>query len=53
MKTDPIREKPLRVAVDSYIKARELDDKGKLDGRIKDNLIEVNKTQGFSQISHV
>ncbi len=41
VKTDPIREKPLRVAVDSYIKARELDDKGKLDGRIKDNLIEV------------
>ena len=41
IKIDPIREKPLRVAVDSYIKARELDTKGKLDSRIKDNLIEV------------
>jgi len=41
VKIDPIREKPLRVAVDSYIKARELDSKGSLDTRIKDNLIEV------------
>lgn len=38
---NPIHAKPLRVAVDAFIKARELDTKGGLDGKIKDNLIEV------------
>ena len=38
---NPIHAEPLRVAVDAYVKARELDTKGSLDPRIKDNLIEV------------
>lgn len=38
---NPIHEDPLRVAVDSYIKARELDTKGSLDIKIKENLIAV------------
>lgn len=38
---NPIHAKPLRIAVDSYIKARELDEKGSLDSKIKDHLIEV------------
>ena len=38
---NPIHETPLRVAVDSYVKARELDSKGSLDGKIKESLIEV------------
>jgi tetratricopeptide (TPR) repeat protein len=41
VRINPIHESPLRVAVDSYIKARELDAKGSLDAKIKDNLIEV------------
>lgn len=41
VKINPIHENPLRVAIDSYEKARELDAKGSLDGKIKDNLIEV------------
>jgi len=38
---NPIHAEPLRVAVDAYVKARELDTKGTLDPKIKDNLIEV------------
>ncbi|MEN8229329.1 MAG: tetratricopeptide repeat protein [Bacteroidota bacterium] len=40
-KKDPIHENPLRVATDAYIKALELDDKGKLGDKIKENLIEL------------
>ena len=38
---NPIHEEPLRVAVDAYIKARELDAKGSIDEKIKEHLIEV------------
>jgi tetratricopeptide (TPR) repeat protein len=38
VKINPIHENPLRVAIDSYEKARELDTKGSLDDKIKDNL---------------
>jgi len=41
VKINPIHEDPLRVAIDSYIKAGELDTKGSLDEKIKENLIEV------------
>jgi tetratricopeptide (TPR) repeat protein len=51
-KINPIHEDPLRVAIDSYVKARELDTKGNLDIKIKDNLIEVKsllKRQGVNE----
>ncbi|MCK5138091.1 MAG: tetratricopeptide repeat protein [Bacteroidales bacterium] len=35
---DPIHEAPLRVAIDAYIKALELDEKDKLKEKIKENL---------------
>jgi len=38
---DPIATDPLRVAMDAYIKALELDEKGKLEGKIKENLTEL------------
>lgn len=38
-RVDPISEDPLRVAQDAYVKALELDEKGKLGPRIKENLI--------------
>ena len=41
VKINPIHEDPLRVAIDSYVKALELDTKGSLAAKIKDNLIEV------------
>jgi len=41
---DPIHEDPLRVAMDAYFKAKELDVNGKLDTKIKDHLTEL-KTQ--------
>lgn len=40
-KLDPLHEDPLRVALDAYIKALELDEKGKLGEKIKENLIEL------------
>lgn len=40
-KINPIHEDPLRVAIDSYVKARELDTKGSLDDKIKDSMIKV------------
>jgi tetratricopeptide (TPR) repeat protein len=43
---------PLRVAIDSYLKARELDDKGKLDSRIKDDLIEVKSLLKRDGVNH-
>jgi tetratricopeptide (TPR) repeat protein len=38
---DPIHEDPLREAMDSYFKALELDEDGKLDEKIKANLVEL------------
>jgi tetratricopeptide (TPR) repeat protein len=38
---DPIHEDPLRVAMDAYIKAIELDENAKLGEKIKENLIEL------------
>ena len=35
---DPIVEDPLKVAMDAYLKALELDDKSKLESKIKENL---------------
>jgi tetratricopeptide (TPR) repeat protein len=52
VKTKTIRENPLRVAIDSYLKARELDDKGKLDSRIKDDLIEVKSLLKRDGVNH-
>ena len=43
-RVDPIVKDPLRVAIDAYIKALELDEKGKLTDKIKENFIEL-KTQ--------
>ena len=40
-KIDPIHEDPLKVAMDAYFKALELDDKGKLGEKIKEQLTEV------------
>ena len=40
-RVDPIVEDPLRVAMDAYFKALELDEKGKLGDKIKENLIEL------------
>ena len=41
VKINPIHEDPLRVAIDAFVKAKELDTKGSLAEKIKDNLIEV------------
>ncbi len=38
---DPLHEDPLRVALDSYMKALELDAKGKLTEQVKENLVEL------------
>jgi tetratricopeptide (TPR) repeat protein len=38
---DPIHPDPLRVAIDAYKKALELDEKGKMADKIKENMIEV------------
>ena len=38
---DPIHEDPLRVAMDAYFKAMELDEKAKLVDKIKENLIDI------------
>ena len=35
---DPIHEDPLRVAMDAYLKALELDEDGKLEAKIKERL---------------
>ena len=40
-KINPIHEDPLRVAIDAYVKALELDTKGILEDKIKESLIEV------------
>lgn len=38
---DPIVEDPLKVAMDAYLKALELDEKSKLEPKIKENLTEL------------
>ncbi len=38
---DPINEDPLRVAMDAYFKALELDEEGKLEEKVKANLVEL------------
>jgi len=43
-KLDPIHEDPLTVAIEAYKKAMELDEKGKLESNVKENLIML-KTQ--------
>jgi tetratricopeptide (TPR) repeat protein len=40
---NPLHEDPLRVAMDAYFKALELDDKGKLGDKVKDALTEVKQ----------
>ena len=41
IKVDPISEEPLTISMESYIKAIDLDEKGKLEKKIKDNLINL------------
>ena len=51
VRVNPIREDPLRVSIDAYKKALELDDKGKLEIKIKESLFEVKallKRQGVN-----
>lgn len=38
---DPISEDPLRVAMDAYFKALELDENGKVETKVKDYLVEL------------
>ena len=38
---DPINEDPLRVAMDAYFKALELDEAGKVEEKVKANLVEL------------
>jgi len=40
-KKDPIHEDPLNEAIEAYKKAREFDDKGKLNDKIKENMTEL------------
>jgi tetratricopeptide (TPR) repeat protein len=40
-RVDPISEDPLGTSMEAYIKAIELDEDGKLDSKIKDNLIDL------------
>ncbi len=40
-KLDPIVDNPLRVATDAYVKALELDEKGKITPKVKENLAEL------------
>jgi len=50
-RVNPINEDPLRVSIDAYKKALELDTNGKLETKIKENLIEVKsllKRQGVN-----
>ncbi len=50
-RVNPIHEDPLRVSIDAYKKALELDTNGKLENKIKESLIEVKallKRQGVN-----
>ena len=51
IRVNPMREEPLKVAIEAYAKALELDDDGKLEPKIKERLIEVKsmlKRQGVN-----
>lgn len=51
-RVNPIHEDPLREAIDAFIKARELDDKGKLEDKIKEDLIEVKSLLKMDGVNH-
>ena len=51
-KTDPIHENPLRVATDAYVKALELDTKGKSTDKIKENLTELKNQLKRDGVNH-
>jgi tetratricopeptide (TPR) repeat protein len=51
IRVNPLHEDPLRVSIDAYKKALELDDNGKLEPKIKESLVEVKsllKRQGVN-----
>jgi tetratricopeptide (TPR) repeat protein len=50
-RVDPIVDNPLRTAMDAYIKTLELDEKGKMGEKVKENLVELKnqlKRQGVN-----
>ncbi|MEN8228146.1 MAG: tetratricopeptide repeat protein [Bacteroidota bacterium] len=51
-KIDPIHEDPLRVATDAYVKALELDEKGKSTDKIKEHLIELKGQLKKDGVNH-
>ncbi len=51
-RVNPIHEDPLREAIDAFEKAKELDDKGKLADKIKENLIEVKTLLKLDGVNH-
>jgi len=51
-KTDPIHENPLKVATEAYVKALELDEKGKSSEKIKENLIELKNQLKRDGVNH-
>lgn len=51
-KVDPLCEDPLRVALDAYIKALELDEKDKLGEKIKENLVELKSQFKRDGVNH-
>jgi len=51
-KLDPIVENPLRIATDAYRKALELDDKGKVGPKVKENLVELKNQLKRDGVNH-
>lgn len=51
-KVDPIVDNPLRVATEAYVKALELDDKGKSTDKIKENLVELKNQLKRDGVNH-
>jgi len=51
-KIDPLHEDPLRVATDAYVKALELDEKGKSTDKIKENLVELKNQLKRDGVNH-
>ena len=51
-KKNPIHEDPLRVAIDAYIKALELDDKGKLGDKIKESFVDLKAQLKRDGVNH-
>ncbi|MCK4989423.1 MAG: tetratricopeptide repeat protein [Bacteroidales bacterium] len=50
-RVNPFCEDPLRIAIDAYVKTRELDDDGKLESKVKEGFISVKtllKRQGVN-----